>query len=551
MNLTNDNDKWKEIESRLAKIESVLHITPKSQTAPTQTPAVTAKAQEIQRSTRSGNWLGVVGAICFVIAAGFIIKLSIDSGWLTPVRQIGLAILLGVSLIVSGLALMKADREYAGLLPAAGVIILYSSVFAAHQYYSLITFQAAIVLTAVISLICIGLYRILHHDFYALVAAAGAYLAPVILELNAQAAFSIYYYLICSFAFATIAIWLHSRLLILVAAYLALFVNAYIGFNLGDNELTRIHLNQSELIAIILPIHFLIFLLASYLYTIYSGKELTKDEAWSFFPVLVAFYSIEYYFIYQIRPDLAPWISLIFAAAIFLVYLGAKTWLGEKSVKSQTMIFAFISIVIFHSVYLELLPTDFKPWLFVIIFMLAALIPAQMFTNKNKPEYKVPIFALLLILGIEYLSMIYHMIGSYNQMWVMVTLASFASIWFLLIMQKDLLVKDEYNYALLSAAHLLAITAFYQLTTDYGSLAVSASWLLYAVIVIAFAFTRKDKVMARSAIFVLGFAAGKALLYDVASAPTVVRILCLLLTGAVLYGSGFLMKRISSWTENA
>lgn len=53
--------------------------------------------------------------------------------------------------------------------------------------------------------------------------------------------------------------------------------------------------------------------------------------------------------------------------------------------------------------------------------------------------------------------------------------------------------------------------------------------------------------MAKSALFVLGFAAGKALLYDAASAPTVVRIGCLLLTGAVLYGCGLLMRKIAHW----
>ena len=62
-----------------------------------------------------------------------------------------------------------------------------------------------------------------------------------------------------------------------------------------------------------------------------------------------------------------------------------------------------------------------------------------------------------------------------------------------------------------------------------------------------FAFARRDDVMAKSALFVLGFAAGKALLFDAASASTVVRIFCLLLTGAVLYGCGLFMRKIGSW----
>jgi len=65
------------------------------------------------------------------------------------------------------------------------------------------------------------------------------------------------------------------------------------------------------------------------------------------------------------------------------------------------------------------------------------------------------------------------------------------------------------------------------------------------------AFVYKNKTMANSAIPVLGFAAGKALLFDAASAPTIVRIGCLALTGAVLYGCGFFMRKIKNWDEGA
>jgi hypothetical protein len=81
------------------------------------------------------------------------------------------------------------------------------------------------------------------------------------------------------------------------------------------------------------------------------------------------------------------------------------------------------------------------------------------------------------------------------------------------------------------------------------SLAVSASWLCYAALVIGYAFFLKDRIMADSAMMVLGIAAVKALLYDAASAPTLVRILCLLLTGMVLYVCGFLIKKIAAWRD--
>lgn len=140
------------------------------------------------------------------------------------------------------------------------------------------------------------------------------------------------------------------------------------------------------------------------------------------------------------------------------------------------------------------------------------------------------------------------LLSDFDISWFIVSVASFLSIWLLLLFDnKGFAKKEDHGYLLLATAHLLGIAGLYQLMTDYGSLAVSASWLFYAVLVISFAFFRKDKTMARSALIVLGFAAGKALLYDAASTPTTIRIFCLLLTGVVLYGSGFLIRRIAEW----
>jgi hypothetical protein len=100
---------------------------------------------------------------------------------------------------------------------------------------------------------------------------------------------------------------------------------------------------------------------------------------------------------------------------------------------------------------------------------------------------------------------------------------------------------------LLVIAHLLAILGLWRLTSDINSLAVSASWLSYAVCVMVFSYKRKDPVMARSALLILTLAAGKTLLFDAAAAATIVRILCLLLTGLVLYGSGLLIRKTKEW----
>jgi hypothetical protein len=107
--------------------------------------------------------------------------------------------------------------------------------------------------------------------------------------------------------------------------------------------------------------------------------------------------------------------------------------------------------------------------------------------------------------------------------------------------------RDELGYVVLSFGHLQAIVALYRLVHSTGSFAVSLAWGGYAALILALAFSKRDEVLGKSSVVVLTFAAGKALLYDTSSAAPVVRILCLGMTGALLFLGGFLFRRMASW----
>ncbi len=537
------------IESRISRIEQYLPHKPQSVASSSkpdeniseiekrsleEEPSADFKLKE----KKSGNWLGIVAVICFILAAGFMVKLSIESGWLTPARQLGIATTFGLGLIVAGFSLLKSDLKYASLLPASGVIVLYLTAFGAHRYYSIVSFEAAIAITAIVSALCVWLYTQIKSDIYAIISASGAFLSPIVLGLNSSAEFSLYYFLLCSVTFASISIWVRSRVITLISAYLAIFMTAAVGINL----------NQDILVAIILAIHFAIFTVATYVYTTEHKEPLTYSESWSFLPVLLVFYCAEYSFLGRIHPELAPWISIVFAGLMVGLYLSAKKYFPD-TLGSQTLVIAFTTIVFFHSVYIELLPKDLKAWLFCIIMLGFAFYPKNTLQGVRNKGMIIPIIAIGIILLIEYLSILFHLLNtSSNFSWVVVSIFAFASIWTASFKKQDSLKSQQkYGYALLISAHLLATVGLYRLTTDIGSLAVSASWLCYAIGVMTLAFKNKDEVMAKSALFVLAFAAGKALLYDAASVATVIRIICLLLTGVVLYGCGFAMRKINNW----
>lgn len=529
------------INYRLDRIEHQLHISPAESSQKSNQPSRAATALTPFK-INSSNLLGIIAIICFVLAAGFIIKLSIDSGWLTPIRQIVIATLFGFSLIGVGLRLAAIDREYASLLPATGIVILYLSAFAAYRLYFLVSFETAMLLSSAVSVLCISLYFKVKNDVYPDTAAIGAYLSPAILAHNINYTFTLYYFLICSLTFSVLSIFAKTRSLTIIASYLAIMVTALVGLDM----------HQNDFIALMLALQFFIFTVGALLYTKHVQSPLTTKESWYFFPSLLIFYVAEYHFLSLIDPNLAAWLSLAFAGFLIALYLAAKQLLGGKTLTSEPMIFTFATLVLFHAGYIELLPDNGGPWLLAIMLLGLASLPSQLFNTKN--IFKMPTFVIamlcMIIISIEYMRLAWDLVNTPDKIPLIVDVFAILSIWTLFLRKKAALSADEvFAYIVLGAAHFLVITTLYNQTHAQNSLAVSISWLIYAIAIIIFAFIRKDKFMANSALFVLGLAAGKALIYDAAATPTIVRIACLLLTGLVLYASGYLFKKIATWKD--
>ena len=117
-----------------------------------------------------------------MLAATYFLKLVYDSGWLTPERQIGLAVLAGIALIVVGLQLARVDRPYAGYLPAVGVVVLYAAVYAAHAYYHMLQAVPAIFAVGAVTLLSIWLHRRFEQTMFAIFAVVGTYVFPLLIE---------------------------------------------------------------------------------------------------------------------------------------------------------------------------------------------------------------------------------------------------------------------------------------------------------------------------------------------------------------------------------
>ena len=217
------------------------------------------------------------------MAAAYLIILAIDSGWLTPMRQVTFAVLGATALIGVGLALRHSDRQYASLLPACGVVILFLSVYGGHLYYHLINTTVATGSIIVVCALSLWLCRVFDSQLYALFAVTGSYSAPFLLPgLKKEITDLVIYYSAWSILFCVYSVWVRSRRVYLLALYMAL-----IGFDL----IWRTTAGHNWPVAILFQfIQFVIFVGCATFFSVRHGEPMTRDVAVAHAPALLIFY---------------------------------------------------------------------------------------------------------------------------------------------------------------------------------------------------------------------------------------------------------------------
>jgi uncharacterized membrane protein len=150
------------------------------------------------------NWLVWLGGLALALGGGFLVKLSIDYGLLTPSVRVVLGVLLGVGLALAGG--WVARREPApGLeettpsyvpqaLAAAGAATVFASLYAAYQLYELLPAGLAFPLLAGTAAATVVM-SLRHGPLVAALGLVGAYFVPLLVETDTAAALPLFGYL--------------------------------------------------------------------------------------------------------------------------------------------------------------------------------------------------------------------------------------------------------------------------------------------------------------------------------------------------------------------
>jgi uncharacterized membrane protein len=532
------------IEARLSRIESKLAL-PKvaAETAPAKASATiipekpeSASAPKPIRESQNSSittLLGWSGAAALVMAAVYLIRLALDSGWLTPERQIGMALAGGLVLIGAGLALRHANRQYASLLPAGGVVTLFLAVYGAHMFYGLVSPQVATAGVAVVCALSLWLCRVFASELYALFAVVGSYAAPFLIEsVLVDVTDLAIYFSAWSIIFSIYAVWTGRRLVYLLALYFAL---------IGFDVIQRDAMHEEWVAALIFQtLQFAIFAIAAALFSIRRNEPMTKEVAIAHLPALLIFYFLQYALLSAHLPAYAPWIALATAAVVALLYFISHQLIRKPLPGGHFLLSAYVALVLFHAGYLESVPDAWTPW---IAFVLVPAVAWFSATRNSGQGVGWPVWlGVGIIAAVNYLRIVSDIhtthIPGHELLPILYALECYAAYW---LVQRRQTLQSLY-IPLLYAGHISAMAAAVHLLDD--RLSTSLAWGMLAIGCLALSIRWRDRILGQSSLLIFAASAGKVLIYDLHQSAPLIRIGILLVLGLSLYAGGWMYQRM-------
>ncbi len=482
--------------------------------------------------------LGWTGATAIVLAMAYLIRLALDTGWLTPERQLALAVVTGFALIGTGLWLRAADRIYASLLPAGGLVILFLSIYGAHLYYHFIDMQAA---AGLLILTCVGalwLGRLFASELYALFAVLGSYSAPFLLPaLYGSVIDLVVYFSAWSAAFCAYSVWIGNRRPYLLAAYLALLGFNYLWRDMAPTEWVAAFAFQ--------VIQFAIFLGGAASFSIVRMRPMGQAEAFAHLPLLLIFYALQYELLDAHLPMLAPWIALASAAVLLLCYGVARRLMQLSLESGATIVGAYAALALFHAGYMELVPGDLEPW---VGLLLLPAVGIYMRTRAKEAGLGWPVRALVgVIFTLNYLRVV--ALADIDDVpgHDILALLYAGELYVAYYLTRRMPTLDAFSVPALYVGHIAMLGAAVQLFDD--RLVVSLAWGAVALACLALAFRMRDTTLGKSSLIVFAASAVKVFVFDLSNAEPLVRIGSLLILGATLYIGGWMYKRVVALEE--
>ena len=170
-------------------------VTPPVPSPAASKPTAAFVPPKIALEERLGSRIFVwIGGIALALGGAFLVKYSIEQGWLDPAMRCLLGGLLGVVFLGGGEFMRGRSLQIAQSLSAAGVAVLYASLLAAISLYELIEPAPGFLLVAGLTAFAIGL-AMRQGPFVGLLGLAGGFVTPAIVRTDEPNAMGLFVFL--------------------------------------------------------------------------------------------------------------------------------------------------------------------------------------------------------------------------------------------------------------------------------------------------------------------------------------------------------------------
>ncbi len=179
---------------------------PKSQKTTKTTSQIKSKAEELDEEPK--DWFGKiavwVGGIALLMAGFYMIKYSIDSGWLTPTVRLALTTFFGSALCAAGTLSSKrmdlqANQRIGQALSGAGITCLYFASYAAVHLFNILDSSSGFIAMISVTLLAVTL-SLRNGVPIAIIGIIGGFLTPLLMNSGSANTTLLFTYLFVLYA---------------------------------------------------------------------------------------------------------------------------------------------------------------------------------------------------------------------------------------------------------------------------------------------------------------------------------------------------------------
>lgn len=508
------------------------------------------------------TWLGFLGFLCFVGAAVLLIKLSWESGWLSPDKRLIGTFIFGIVLSLLGLVLKKRDHSYSVYLIASGYIVMCVSVVGSYFIYRYISMQQALIVHGLLLCVGMGFYTVIRHGLFGIIVAMCAYSAPsLFLSHHENIDMFIVYFYTVPFIYTVCGVIFRLRASCMAIAYISL--PAIFLFWIGQYD--RGHMLS------LFVLSYVCVLIGMIAHVRRDKNPLTSSESYKLMPPLILFYIVSIVFIKiaSVSETILDVYALGMRVKTFVFFIlslcaGALTVCyvrSERSISLMRLVVLFWGLMIGHGVYFMLISDEMQLYVpAVLIFGVAFILPRFF---KNEKAFSMDMPTLLIILCACAPMITYEVKGileivfdrhqaHHNSIPLILTGLSCLILHLCGKKYDSWYQKNAHRFSIL-AFHIFMLMGLYIFAAEFyhhvpswldRKLYVSVLWVVYTMVTLTWAMYDQDRFLMRSVSFPLSVLALKVLLFEVTYRHVNLKTIMVLLgVGIMLYSVGWRIRK--------